>query len=123
MVEQHVRHCRECQANSDSQSFEPLRPSKMPEKPWQSVSADFFGPTPGGWYWFVNICDHSNKAFVNKIRTPSEECVEPVLDHLFSTFGAPEHYKTDNGSPFQSYLFKDFAEKWGFKHRKVTFGE
>jgi hypothetical protein len=27
----------------------------MPERPWQSVSADFFGPTSGGWYWFGSI--------------------------------------------------------------------
>ena len=66
------------------------------------------------------MCDHSDKAFVSKIRTPSEECVEPVLEELFSTFGAPETYKTDNGSPFQSYRFKEFAAKWGFSHRKVT---
>jgi hypothetical protein len=92
----------------------------MPERPWQSVSADFFGPTPGGWYWFVNICDHSNWASVEKIRATSEEQVEPVLDRLFGTFGAPEVYKTDNGSPFQSHHFKAFAEKWGFRHRRVT---
>ena len=48
-VEQHVRHCQECQSNTDRQSFEPLKPSKMPEKPWQSVSA-VFGPTPGGCF-------------------------------------------------------------------------
>ena len=57
---------------------------------------------------------------MSKIWTPSEDSVEPVLDHLFSTFGAPETYKTDNGSPFQSHRFMDFAKKWGFKHRRVT---
>ena len=31
-----------------------------------------------------------------------------------------ENYKTDNGSPFQSHRFMDFAKKWGFKHRRVT---
>ena len=122
MTEQQVKQCRECQANSDRQVYEPLKPSKMPERPWQSVSADFFGPTPGGWYWFVNICDHSNWASVEKIRATSEEQVEPVLDRLFGTFGAPEVYKTDNGSPFQSYQFKPFAEKWGFRHRRPRSG-
>lgn len=29
-------------------------------------------------------------------------------------------FKTDNGSPFQSYEFAAFARKWGFKHRRVT---
>ena len=46
--------------------------------------------------------------------------MKPVLDNLFSTFGAPETYKTDNWSPFQSHRFMDFAKKWGFKHRRVT---
>ncbi len=78
----------------------------MPERPWQSVSDEFFGTTPGGWYWFVNICDHCNWAFVEKIRTTNGE--------QLGTFGAPEVYKTDNGSPFMSYYFKAFAEKREF---------
>ena len=114
MTEQQVKQCRECQANSDRQVYEPLKPSKMPERPWQSVSADFFGPTPGGWYWFVNICDHSNWASVEKIRATSEEQVEPVLDRLFETFVALEVYKTDNGSPFQSHhLLLGFSRSSG----------
>ena len=92
----------------------------MPERPWQKLSGDFFGPTPGGWYWFVNIDEHSNWAAVDKLRTPSEDQVEPVLNRLFSTFGAPEVYKSDNGSPFQSHRFSEFAKKWGFRHRRVT---
>jgi transposase InsO family protein len=114
MVEQHVRRFRECQANSDRQSFEPLKPSKMPEKP---TSSDPHQEAGTGLSTYVST---QTKRLFNKIRTPSEDCVEPVLDHLFSTFGAPEHYKTDNESPFQAYRFKACAEKWGFKHSKVT---
>jgi hypothetical protein len=72
MTKQQVKQCRECQANSDRQVNDQFKPSKMPERPWQSVSADFLGPTPGGWYWFVNICDHSNWASVERIRATSE---------------------------------------------------
>ena len=66
-----------------------MKPTKMPEKPWVCLSADFFGPTDGGWYWFVNIDDHSNWAWVDKIRATDEGNVEKVLDRLFSMFGAP----------------------------------
>ena len=120
LVEPHIKICQACQANSDRQVYEPLKPSKMPEKPWPSISGDFFGPTEGGWYWFVNICEHSNKADVAKIRATNDENTETVLDRLFTTFGAPVVYKTDNGSPFQSHNFKAFAKKWGFEHRRVT---
>ena len=34
--------------------------------------------------------------------------------------GAPVIYKTDNGSPFQPHAFREYAKKWGFKHRRVT---
>ena len=92
----------------------------MPERHWKSLSADFFGPMKDGYYWFVNICYHSDWALVERIWTTSEEHVEPVLDRLFSTFGSPDTYKTDNGYPFQSYAFADFAKKWGFKHQRIT---
>jgi hypothetical protein len=68
------------------QANEPLNPPKMPERPWQSVSADM-------------------------VRTKTRR---------FGTFGAPEVYKTDNRSPFQSHHFKAFAEKWGFRHKRVN---
>ncbi len=58
MTEQQVKQWRKCQV------YEPLKPSKMPERQRQSVSDDFFGTKPGGWYWFVSICDHSNWASV-----------------------------------------------------------
>ena len=44
----------------------------------------------------------------------------PVLDELFSMFGTPLVYKTDNGSPFQSHAFAGFAKRLGFRHRRIT---
>ena len=46
--------------------------------------------------------------------------VEKVLNNLFSMFEAAALYKTTNGPPFNSYMFSDFAAKWGFKFRKIT---
>jgi hypothetical protein len=120
MVEKLVKSCQECQANTDRQSFESLIPSNMPDEPWKEVSGDFYGPMDDGSYWYVNHCDYSRWAQVDRITATSEDQVEPILDNLFSIFGSPEIYKTDNGSPFQSWRFKEFAIKWGFKHRRVT---
>jgi hypothetical protein len=68
----------------------------------------------------VNHCDYSRWASVDKIRSVSSETVIPVLKELFSKFGTPLVYKTDNGPPFQSFNFANFAKQWGFKHRRVT---
>ena len=34
--------------------------------------------------------------------------------------GRQSSNKFDDGSPFQSHRFSEFAKKWGFKHRRVT---
>ncbi len=84
------------------------------------MSADFFGPMPDGQYWFVNHCDYTKWISVTRLRSVSFDTVEPVLTKLFSVMGRPTIYKTDNGAPFQSHDFKTFAQKYGFKHRRVT---
>ena len=120
IVERKVKTCLECQANSDRQNYEPLRPSKLPEGPWHTVCGDFFGPMEDGRYWFHNGDEYSRWGGVEEICATNEVEVEKVLDKLFTTFGAPVIYKSDNGSPFQSNSFKEFAKKWGFIHQKST---
>ena len=119
-IEQRVKRCRECQIIDSKRQYAPLVPSEMPAGAWQKVSADFFGPMPDGKYWFVNSCDYSKWVDVTRIRSVSFDCVEPVLSKLFNKIGIPLEYKTDNGSPFQSHDFDQFAKKLGFKHRLVT---
>ena len=119
-VEQKIKGCRECQANVHSRVYEPMRPSEMPDGPWQTVSGDFFGPMEDGQYWFVNLCEYTRWASVEKIKSVSFEAVKPVLEKLCDTFGNPLIYKSDNGSPFQSHAFAEFAKSRGFHHRKVT---
>ena len=42
------------------------------------------------------------------------------LGGLFATFGAPHVYMTDNGPPFNSHTFTEFAERLVLVHRKTT---
>jgi glycogen debranching enzyme len=101
-------------------SFAPLLPSEMPPAPWDSVSGDLYGPMDDGFYWFVNYCEYSKWASVERVSSTSSDAIEPILENLFDHFGVPVEYKTDNGSPFQSQRFAAFALEKGFKHRKVT---
>ena len=120
MVEEKINNCHICQSIGSKQIYAPMKLSDMPDRAWQQVSGDFFGPMSDGKYWFVNHCDYSRWATVDEINSCSYECVKPVLEKLFTTFGTPEIYKTDNGSPFQSYNFANFADAWGLHHRKIT---
>jgi transposase InsO family protein len=46
--------------------------------------------------------------------------VIPKLDGIFSRQGIPQIVKSDNGPPFNSIDFANFASYLGFEHRKVT---
>jgi transposase InsO family protein len=119
-IEMKVRNCQECQLIYAKRQYEPLQPSKMPMGSWQKVSADFFGPMPDGNYWFVNSCDYSKWLDITRIKSTSFDSIEPVLNKLFNKMGIPLEYKTDNGPPFQSHDFEEFAKEKGFKHRLIT---
>jgi transposase InsO family protein len=120
MVEQKVQECPLCQATSSKQTYEPLRPSSMPNGPWERVSGDFFGPMDDGTFYFVNIDEYSRNVFVKNIKSVGEVHAIPVLEELFSTYGSPKEYKTDNGAPFNGYKFENFARKYGFTHKLIT---
>jgi hypothetical protein len=97
-----------------------MKPTEMPAEPWLQVSGDFYGPIEDGTFYFVNYDKHSRNVFVHNIKSVAEFHVIPVLEELFALFGVPAEYQSDNGSPFQSLKFKEFALGSGFKHRLTT---
>ncbi len=109
-VERIVKNCVECQANTDSQQYAPLLPSPMPAGAWEEVSGDFFGPLSDGTYWFVNHCDYSRWISVEVLHALTAESVLKSLGRLYAAFGTPTKYKTDNGPPFSSHQFAEFAQ-------------
>ena len=57
---------------------------------------------------------------VELVSTTSAAAVIPRLEKIFCMFGIPEECKSDNGLPFQSREFAEYAETQGFRHRKIT---
>lgn len=92
----------------------------MPSGPWREVSVDFYGPLRCGKYLLVIICEYSRYPTVKILSSTSSEMVIKVMNEVFATFGIPEVVKSDNGPPFNSNNFKEFAQQIGFKHRKIT---
>lgn len=120
-TEQIIARCAACQATTQERhSHEPLQMSPLPTAVWTELSADFMGPLPTGEYLFVIHDDYSRFPVVEIINSTSASTVVPVLDRVFALLGIPEVLKTDNGAPFNSHEFQQFAEYLGFKHRKIT---
>ena len=121
VVEEAVKNCASCQALAPAfRSIETYKMSELPSGPWENISIDFCGPLPSGNYLFVMVDEYSRYPIVEIVKSVSAKSTIPILDKVISTFGLPRIVKSDNGSPFQSYEFKQFAENMGFIHRRIT---
>ncbi|XP_062571293.1 uncharacterized protein K02A2.6-like [Saccostrea cucullata] len=120
-VENRVTNCSACQLlTPEHHTMEPLKMSELPGGPWENLSIDFCGPLPSVDYLFVIIDEYSRYPVVEIVKSVSAKSVIPVLDKVISAYGIPKIIKSDNGSPFQSYEFKRYAEHMGFIHRRIT---
>ena len=79
-VELVVGQSYECQVTTRHHNKEPL---KIPEKPWQTVSADFRGPYPDGHYNLVVI---------------DKRTMYPEIDVIYSTAAKPTKVKLEGYS-------------------------
>ena len=67
-------------------------------------------------------CQYSRYPVVEFVGSTSEKVTIPVFRRVFDTYGVPEAVKSDNGPPFNSHKFEEYAREEGFKHQKVTPG-
>ena len=68
----------------------------------------------------VIIDDYSRYPIDERLTSLNTETVIPRLQSVFSLFGYVSRVRTDNGPPFNSHAFTEFAEQSGFIHRKIT---
>ena len=111
--------CVACQAAVVDNRKDPVEMTNLPPYPWAEVSLDFCD-LPNGEHLLVIVDDYSRFPIVEVIHSNSAKTVIPILDKTFSIFGVPEVVRSDNGPPFKSAEFKQFAQYLGFRHRRVT---
>ena len=86
-------------------------PVYVPSKAWEYVSIDFFGPLANGehgisstrlMYQIPSCCpDGKNTNAKTTIK---------AIDKIFTNFGRPSRYRSDNGPPFNSYEFASYMK-------------
>ena len=119
MTEAAVKKCMACQVSTESKRREPIKPSLLPNGPWEDLSVDFY-TRPNGEEIMVTIDDFSRFPVAEIVRSTAFSQVWPKLNHLLAMLGIPKTIKTDNGPPFNGREFKAMADHLGFKHRKIT---
>lgn len=121
-VARYVRNCPVCLANKAV-----LQPPAgvmgqlpRPERPWEAVSIDLFGPLPRsvhGYRFVLVVLDTFSKfPLFFPIRTATASMVSKIIEeHIFLFFGCPRYVVCDNGVQFRSHLFTGLCERYGIK--------
>ena len=120
LVSSVVKDCRSCLTVKNTRQREPLQMTELPKSKWTNLAADFYGPLPSGHHILVVIDEYTRFPEVEVLPSVSARHTLPALDRIFSSRGFPEKLKTDNGPPFNSKEFANFAEVCGFEHKPVT---
>ena len=79
MVRKYVETCLACQADNPSTDQEPLKPTKLPDRPWRYIHADYKGPI-GKKYYLHTFIDQYTKYPVVEWR-----CAPPQAGSRWST--------------------------------------
>lgn len=119
-AEKHCKSCHSCQTVSRTPNPEPIKVSKLPERPWEALAIDFHGPLPSGEHILVVVDYFSRFYEIAYMRGTTARQTIHELDKIFFTHGLPSSIRSDNGPQFISQEFKAYCEHMGIEHRRVT---
>ena len=118
-VELFVKACPQCARYHRGKAPKqgPLKPM-IASYPFETISVDVTGPHPrssNGYVYILTIVDHFSKfAFAHPMRNQEVSTVAKILlDHVICLVGAPARILTDQGSNFESQLFRELCQAMG----------
>ena len=119
-VKQFVRECPACSIFVDKKTKEPITHHAIPEKAWETVAVDLFGPMPSSRHVVVVQDIGSRYPAAKLVSSTKASDVVPVLEEIYAEYGYPDTQISDNGPPFSSKSMKDFTESHGVTARFST---
>ena len=110
-----VEKCDICQSQQNSTTSVQNYVSEVPPHPWHTLGSDLF-------YFqridFLVVVDYFSKyLIVRKIPSSTSSAVIKELGMIFSEFGNPLVFRSDNGPCYLSQEFKFFMQNWLVEHR------
>ena len=110
-----VEKCDICQSQQNSTASVQKYVSEVPPLPWHTLGSDLF-------YFqridFLVVVDYFSKyLIVRKLPSSTSSAVIKELGMIFSEFGNPLVFRSDNGPCYSSQEFKFFMQNWLVEHR------
>ena len=91
-----------------------MLPRDIPDSPWQELAADYFKHKSKDYLLIANT--FSKYPFIYKVHSKTTDSIIHCLQDLFSQFGKPQCFFSDNGPPFSSEPFSQFLTSHAIDH-------
>ena len=114
-LKDYVSQCESCNSYQPAQSREPLICHTIPSNPWEKVGVDIL--TLDSKDYLCTVDYYSD--FFELDTLPHSKNASAIIKRLkrhFATHGIPSILQSDNGPPFNSNEFRQFADEYSFTH-------
>ena len=113
-IEQFISKCDTCNAFGCDQQKETLISHDIPSRPWQKIGCDLFEYQ--GKDYLICVDYYSNFFEVDRLyKKTASKVIKTIKGHI-ARHGLVDELVSDNGPPFNSRDFSDFARSYEFKH-------
>ena len=116
-VKRFVEQCKECSMFTDKKTKEPIEHHKIPQKAWETVAVDLFGPMPSSKHVVVVQDLGTRYPAAKLVSSTKADKVIPAMREIFDEYGNPEVQISDNGPPFNSEKMRTFTNSRGIEQR------
>ena len=112
-ITDYIEHCDTCNMYTSHPQREPLVVHDVPECPWQKVGCDIFTLDEKDYLCTVDY--FSGYFEIDHLERKTARAIIARLKRHFSNHGIPNLFQSDNGPPFDSQEFRDFAAAYEFE--------
>ena len=113
-ITEYISKCEICCAYPQDQAKEPLISHEIPTRPWEKIGCDMF--EFGGRDYLITVDYFSNYFEVDQLSNKTNQEVMGKLKQHLARHGLPDQLISDNGPPYNSRAFQEFATSYGFEH-------
>ncbi|KAI4897681.1 hypothetical protein NFI96_029695 [Prochilodus magdalenae] len=106
--------CATCNATQGKQQKETLTTHHIPDIPWSKVGIDLFSIKSSTYLIMVDY--YSDYWEIDDLSDYTASTVIEACKKQFCRHGTPHTVFSDNGPPFNSMEFQQFADEWDFEH-------
>lgn len=113
-IKQVCNNCQICALFRKNNSKEPIQFHDVPELPWLKLGSDIFELNR---QYYLIVVDYYSKFFeVVQLNNLSSRTIINHIKSMIARHGYPLEIVSDNAPQYSSKEFKEFADKYGFKH-------